>query len=46
VAFALAIVAAAVKVLRFLPLSLADKDIDPHYRPEAVTADTAAPSEA
>lgn len=38
VAFALAIVAFAVKVLRFLPLSLADHDVDPHYKAPAPEA--------
>ncbi len=41
VAFALTIVAFGVKVLRFLPLSLADKDIDPHYRPDTAGGATA-----
>ncbi len=44
VAFALAIVAFAVKILRFLPLSLADQDVDPHFKanPAAAAAATRA----
>ncbi|MFA7097042.1 MAG: NrfD/PsrC family molybdoenzyme membrane anchor subunit [Gammaproteobacteria bacterium] len=43
VALALALVVVAVKFLRFLPASLADADVDPHYRG---TQETAAPAAA
>lgn len=33
-ALALAMVAIAVRLMKFLPLSLADADVDPHYKPE------------
>ena len=36
-ALALAIVTVGIKILHFLPLSLADADIDPHYKPEEDT---------
>jgi molybdopterin-containing oxidoreductase family membrane subunit len=39
IAIAGAIVTLAVKVLGFLPESVADADLDPHYRPVAETVD-------
>ena len=42
VALALIIVAAGVKILHFLPLSLSNAVVDPHYKPEPESADTAA----
>lgn len=41
-ALALAIVAAGVKILHFLPLSLSNADIDPHYKADEDTSDTIA----
>ncbi len=46
IAVALALVVVAVKVLRFLPVSLADAEIDPHYKPEPVAAVEEAGAEA
>jgi molybdopterin-containing oxidoreductase family membrane subunit len=42
VAVALALVVVAVKVLPFLPASLADAEVDPHYRPPPVSDPAAA----
>ncbi len=41
-ALAIGVVVFAIKILRFLPLSLADTEVDPHHRAEQATADAAA----